>query len=151
MFRRRDLKFHIAHPNAYGGYRQRGTDRGPTWAAPADSAHVRAFLVQAEPLVPRRLRFEIGERMTVGRCGAPPARRGRGLRGRSEAARGRNVVEGADPRRRHRGDTAVDVVDDDSARDVYVHRTAGGGGWGDPAERDPQRHADDLADGKVTR
>jgi N-methylhydantoinase B len=34
--------------------------------------------------------------------------------------------------------------------DVYVHRTAGGGGWGDPAERDPQRHADDLADGKVT-
>jgi N-methylhydantoinase B len=35
--------------------------------------------------------------------------------------------------------------------DVYVHRTAGGGGWGDPAERDPQRHADDLADGKVTR
>ena len=25
------------------------------------------------------------------------------------------------------------------AGDVYVHRTAGGGGWGDPAERDPQR------------
>ena len=37
------------------------------------------------------------------------------------------------------------------AGDVYVHRTAGGGGWGDPAERDPQKHADDLADGKVTR
>jgi N-methylhydantoinase B len=35
--------------------------------------------------------------------------------------------------------------------DVYVHRTAGGGGWGDPAERDPQMHADDLADGKVTQ
>jgi N-methylhydantoinase B len=35
--------------------------------------------------------------------------------------------------------------------DVYVHRTAGGGGWGDPAERDPARRADDLADGKVTR
>jgi N-methylhydantoinase B/oxoprolinase/acetone carboxylase alpha subunit len=35
--------------------------------------------------------------------------------------------------------------------DVYVHRTAGGGGWGDPAERDPQKHAEDLADGKVTR
>jgi N-methylhydantoinase B len=34
--------------------------------------------------------------------------------------------------------------------DVYVHRTAGGGGWGDPAERDPQRIADDLADGKVS-
>src|SRR5207244_1201274 len=34
--------------------------------------------------------------------------------------------------------------------DVYVHRTAGGGGWGDPAKRDPQQIADDLADGKVT-
>src|SRR5204863_153243 len=35
--------------------------------------------------------------------------------------------------------------------DVYVHRTAGGGGWGDPAKRDAQRIADDVADGKVTR
>ncbi len=34
--------------------------------------------------------------------------------------------------------------------DVYVHRTAGGGGWGDRAERDPQRHAEDITDGKVT-
>jgi N-methylhydantoinase B len=34
--------------------------------------------------------------------------------------------------------------------DVYVHRTAGGGGWGDPARRDPQRRAADLADGKIT-
>ncbi len=34
--------------------------------------------------------------------------------------------------------------------DVYVHRTAGGGGWGEPAERDPAKRADDLADGKVT-
>jgi N-methylhydantoinase B/oxoprolinase/acetone carboxylase alpha subunit len=36
------------------------------------------------------------------------------------------------------------------AGDVYVHRTAGGGGWGDPSERDPQAIADDVADGKVT-
>jgi N-methylhydantoinase B len=35
--------------------------------------------------------------------------------------------------------------------DVYVHRTAGGGGWGDPARRDPQAIESDLADGKVTR
>jgi N-methylhydantoinase B len=35
--------------------------------------------------------------------------------------------------------------------DVYVHRTAGGGGWGDPALRDPARIADDVADGKVTQ
>jgi N-methylhydantoinase B len=34
--------------------------------------------------------------------------------------------------------------------DVYVHRTAGGGGWGDPRKRDPRRIADDVADGKVT-
>jgi N-methylhydantoinase B len=34
--------------------------------------------------------------------------------------------------------------------DVYVHRTAGGGGWGDPAGRDEARRAGDLADGKVT-
>jgi N-methylhydantoinase B len=37
------------------------------------------------------------------------------------------------------------------AGDVFVHRTAGGGGWGDPVERDPQKRADDVADGKVTR
>jgi N-methylhydantoinase B len=35
--------------------------------------------------------------------------------------------------------------------DVYVHRTAGGGGWGDPAARDPEKHAADVADGKVTQ
>jgi N-methylhydantoinase B len=34
--------------------------------------------------------------------------------------------------------------------DVYIHRTAGGGGWGDPARRNPERIAADLADGKVT-
>ena len=34
--------------------------------------------------------------------------------------------------------------------DVYVHRTAGGGGWGDAATRDPARREADLADGKVT-
>jgi len=37
------------------------------------------------------------------------------------------------------------------AGDVFVHRTAGGGGWGDPSERDPALVAEDLADGKVTR
>src|SRR4051812_16874297 len=34
--------------------------------------------------------------------------------------------------------------------EVYVHRTAGGGGWGDPRERDPEAVANDVADGKVT-
>jgi N-methylhydantoinase B len=35
--------------------------------------------------------------------------------------------------------------------DLYVHRTAGGGGWGDPANRDPTAVEADRADGKVTR
>ena len=34
--------------------------------------------------------------------------------------------------------------------DLYVHRTAGGGGWGDPAERDPDAVRDDVLDGKVS-
>ena len=34
------------------------------------------------------------------------------------------------------------------AGDVYVHRTAGGGGWGDPYERDPDAVAADVADEK---
>jgi N-methylhydantoinase B len=35
--------------------------------------------------------------------------------------------------------------------DLYVHRTAGGGGWGDPANRDPAAVEADRADDKVTR
>ena len=34
--------------------------------------------------------------------------------------------------------------------EVYEHRTAGGGGWGDPLLRDPQRVLEDVLDGKVT-
>jgi N-methylhydantoinase B len=34
--------------------------------------------------------------------------------------------------------------------DVFVHRTAGGGGWGPPEERDHVRRAADLTDGKVS-
>ena len=34
--------------------------------------------------------------------------------------------------------------------DVYVHRMAGGGGWGDPLERDPAAVADDVVDEKVS-
>jgi N-methylhydantoinase B/oxoprolinase/acetone carboxylase alpha subunit len=36
------------------------------------------------------------------------------------------------------------------AGDVYVHRTAGGGGWGDPRERDRRAIEDDVLDGKVS-
>jgi len=34
--------------------------------------------------------------------------------------------------------------------DVYVHRTAGGGGWGEPLARDPVAVAADVANGKVS-
>ena len=34
--------------------------------------------------------------------------------------------------------------------DVYVHRTAGGGGWGDPLRRDPAAVAHDVANEKVS-
>jgi N-methylhydantoinase B len=34
--------------------------------------------------------------------------------------------------------------------DVYVHRMAGGGGWGDPLDRDPEAVALDVRDGKVS-
>jgi N-methylhydantoinase B len=34
--------------------------------------------------------------------------------------------------------------------DVYVHRTAGGGGWGDPLQRDPDAVARDVANEKVS-
>jgi N-methylhydantoinase B len=36
------------------------------------------------------------------------------------------------------------------AGEVYVHRTAGGGGWGDPYERDPDAVAADVANEKVS-
>jgi len=36
------------------------------------------------------------------------------------------------------------------AGDVYVHRTAGGGGWGDPLVRDPDEIAHDVANEKVS-
>jgi N-methylhydantoinase B len=35
--------------------------------------------------------------------------------------------------------------------DVYEHRTAGGGGWGDPLERDPAAVANDVLNEKVSR
>ena len=36
------------------------------------------------------------------------------------------------------------------AGDVYAHRIAGGGGYGDPLERDPALVAHDVANGKVS-
>ena len=36
------------------------------------------------------------------------------------------------------------------AGDVYVHRMAGGGGWGNPLERDPEKVAWDVVEGMVS-
>ncbi|MGZ8782692.1 MAG: hydantoinase B/oxoprolinase family protein, partial [Gaiellaceae bacterium] len=36
------------------------------------------------------------------------------------------------------------------AGDVFEHRTAGGGGWGDPLQRDPAAVADDVLNEKVS-
>ena len=38
-----------------------------------------------------------------------------------------------------------------AAGELYHHLQAGGGGWGDPLERDPRRVADDVRNGKVGR
>jgi N-methylhydantoinase B len=38
-----------------------------------------------------------------------------------------------------------------SAGDAMVLETAGGGGYGDPRDRDPERVLDDLLDGKISR
>jgi N-methylhydantoinase B len=35
--------------------------------------------------------------------------------------------------------------------DVFLHRTAGGGGWGDPLDRDPVSVATDVKEEKVSR
>ena len=35
--------------------------------------------------------------------------------------------------------------------DTYIHHMAGGGGWGNPLDRDPQDVLDDVIDGKVSR
>ncbi len=35
--------------------------------------------------------------------------------------------------------------------DTYIHHMAGGGGWGNPLDRDPQDVAEDVIDGKVSR
>jgi len=36
------------------------------------------------------------------------------------------------------------------AGELFVHRTAGGGGFGDPRERDPERVREDVLDGKLS-
>jgi N-methylhydantoinase B len=70
-----------------------------------------------------------------------------GLRGGGPGAVSSNVLHAAD------GSTTVlpsMFSTTIGEGDLYVHRTAGGGGWGDPRERDPGAVRDDVLDGKVT-
>ena len=78
-----------------------------------------------------------------GRAVHPPY----GLQGGSPGSVSANVLIHADGSEEILPSMFSTTID---AGDVYVHRTAGGGGWGDPRERDPARVAADVADGKVT-
>jgi N-methylhydantoinase B len=65
-----------------------------------------------------------------------------GVAGGANGATGENLVDGEPV-------PAKTTVDVDAGTTVTV-RTPGGGGFGDPADRDPDDVADDVADGKVT-
>jgi N-methylhydantoinase B len=70
-----------------------------------------------------------------------------GLRGGGPGALSSNVL--------HAADGSITVLPSMFSTtigegDLYVHRTAGGGGWGDPGERDPDAVREDVVDGKVT-
>jgi N-methylhydantoinase B len=70
-----------------------------------------------------------------------------GLAGGGEGARSANVLRraaGGEERLPPMFSTTID------AGDVFHHRTAGGGGYGDPHERDPLAVAADVRDGKVS-
>ncbi|HZU04580.1 MAG TPA: hydantoinase B/oxoprolinase family protein [Chloroflexota bacterium] len=71
-----------------------------------------------------------------------------GLRGGRPGAPPLNIVERTDGTREEiaRGISRFPLA----AGDVLTILTAGGGGWGDPRERDPQRLAEDLRLGYVT-
>src|SRR3954471_2008263 len=70
-----------------------------------------------------------------------------GLAGGSPGALSSNVLQRPDGSETVLPSMFSTVID---AGDVYVHRTAGGGGWGEPLERDPQAIEDDVLDGKVS-
>ncbi len=74
-------------------------------------------------------------------------RRPYGLAGGGEGATSRNVLlrpDGAEETLPAMFSITIE------AGDVYVHRTAGGGGWGDPLERDLEAVTADVANEKVS-
>jgi len=70
-----------------------------------------------------------------------------GLQGGAPGALSSNVLRHADGTEEVLPSMFSITIGDD---DVFVHRTAGGGGWGDPKRRDPALIEADMLDGKVT-
>jgi N-methylhydantoinase B len=70
-----------------------------------------------------------------------------GLAGGGEGARSENVLRRADGGEERLPPMFSITI---GAGDVFHHRTAGGGGYGDPRARDPQAVAEDVRDGKVS-
>jgi N-methylhydantoinase B len=70
-----------------------------------------------------------------------------GLRGGAPGAVSSNVLQKPDGSEIVLPSMFSTTID---AGDVYVHRTAGGGGWGDPKQRDPGAIEADVLDGKVS-
>jgi N-methylhydantoinase B len=71
-----------------------------------------------------------------------------GLAGGQPGARARNIVSAAS------GERAVPTLATEPitlhSGDVFRHRMAGGGGFGDPLEREPRSVLDDVRDGRVS-
>ena len=70
-----------------------------------------------------------------------------GLAGGESGACSANVLREADGREQDLPPMFSTVI---QPGDVFHHRTAGGGGFGDPRERDPEAVAADVRDGKVS-
>ena len=70
-----------------------------------------------------------------------------GLSGGSPAATSSNVLQRPDGTEETLPAMFSTTIE---AGDVYVHRMAGGGGWGDPFAREPDAVADDVANEKVS-
>ena len=70
-----------------------------------------------------------------------------GLAGGVPGARSSNILQHADGSEETLPAMFSTTIE---AGDVYVHRTAGGGGWGDPLERDPAAVANDVMNEKVS-
>ncbi|MBM3679031.1 MAG: hydantoinase B/oxoprolinase family protein, partial [Actinobacteria bacterium] len=77
------------------------------------------------------------------RCAHPPY----GLAGGEPGALSANVLHTATGEVRELPGMFSTTIE---AGDVYGHRTAGGGGFGDPFEREPELVAADVVDGKVS-